>query len=410
MPPEALSRYTLATLTGPDSPGITSGLMDILGRHDLRVIDLGQAVIQGMLSLSVLFEVSPASQDEVVKDLLFAANKINMKIDFKHFENPELPENFSPVKASRFVLTVIGQELRADALAKVTKCFAEYRLNIDTIQKVSEGEFQILEMHLSSPKAMTGNSLKKDLIQVALHESLDLALQKDTPFRRSRRLVAFDMDSTLIQHEVIVEFARELGKEEEVKRITEEAMNGEIDFTESLRKRCALLKGMELKSIDAIYDRIELTPGAEELIRTLKKLGYKIALISGGFTLIADKLKERLNIDYVFANKLEIKGTKLTGNLTGAIVDAARKAEILQVITQQEGISLEQVIAIGDGANDLEMLETAGLGIAFNAKPIVRAQADSSLRHKSLQPVFHILGLHKEDLKELGVNGNSSKK
>ncbi len=407
MKSEAGCHYTLVTLTGPDSPGITSEVMEILGKHKLKVMDLGQAVIQGLLSLSVLFEVSKDQDENVMKDLLFAAKQINMNLDYKRLEKPELPESSAPKKASRFVLTVIGSELLADALAKVTKCFSEYSLNIDTIQKVSEGELQILEMHLSSPKVMTGNSLKKDLIQVALHESLDLALQKDTPFRRARRLVAFDMDSTLIQNEVIVEFARELGKEEEVHRITEEAMNGNLDFAESLKQRCALLKGMDLSCIDKVYERIELTQGAEELIRTLKKLGYKVALISGGFTLIADRLKERLNIDYVFANKLEVRGTKLTGNLMGTIVDASKKAEFLEVITQQEGISLEQVIAIGDGANDLEMLERAGLGIAFNAKPIVRARADSSLRHKSLQPVFHILGLHKEDLQELGVGSKN---
>lgn len=395
--------YMLVTLTGPDSPGITSEVMEILGKHKLQVIDLGQAVIQGLLSLSVLFKLPKASDEPVMKDLLFAAKQINMNLEYKRLEKPELPEANSIEKTSRFVLTVIGRELRADALAKVTKCFTEYSLNIDTIQKVSDGEFQILEMKLSSNKIMTGNSLKKDLIQVALHESLDLALQKDSPFRRSRRLIAFDMDSTLIQSEVIVEFAKELGVEKEVHQITEDAMNGKIDFTESLKKRCALLKGMSLDRVDDIYNRIELTPGAEDFIRAVKKLGYKVALISGGFTLIANKLKDRLNIDYVFANTLEVRGNKLTGNLSGSIVDAAKKSELLNVITQQEGISLEQVIAIGDGANDLDMLETAGLGIAFNAKPVVRAQADSSLRHKSMRPLFHILGLHKEDLKDLGV-------
>lgn len=401
--------FILATLSGPDTPGITSRVMKTLSEHRIEILDLGQAVIQNLLSLSVLFEAPSPTDASIVKDLLFECDQMGMQLDYKTLTEDQLPARSSNKKKSRYILTVIARKLEASVLEKVASTFVAHKLNIDTIQKISEGEFHVLEMQLSSPKRVDGVNLKKDLLKVAGDNSnLDLALQKDGPYRRSRRLVAFDMDSTLIQSEVIVEFAREMGVHQEVQEVTEAAMRGEIDFTESLEKRCQLLKGFKSSEIDKVYSRIQITPGAEELIRLIKKLGYKVALLSGGFTCIAERLKQRLGLDYCFANELEFKNGALTGNILGPVVDARRKAELLEVIAQQEGISRDQVIAIGDGANDLEMLERAGLGIAFNAKAVVKERADLSLSQSSLQPVLHILGLHHQDLIDLELSSAGS--
>jgi len=390
--------YILLTVSGADGPGITSSMMEILASHKVLILDLGQAVIQKLLSLSILFELPVHDEKSVLKDLLFAATERALKVDFKMLTPAELPSRHMTKKASRFVVTLIGENLPAVALYPVTQTLSAAGLNIDNIQRLSEGEIQTLEMMVSSDHVVSDSQLKKDLLQVATQVGFDIALQVDGPYRRARRLIAFDMDSTLIQNEVIDELAREKGVYDAVSKITEEAMQGKLDFSESLRRRCALLEGLPLSSVDKVFERIKLTPGAEELIFKVKKLGYKVALISGGFTLIADRLKDSLGLDYVYANKLEIKDGKLTGKVLPPIVDARRKADLLEVIAQQERIRLEQVIAIGDGANDLEMLERAGLGIAFNAKPMVRERADLSLTRKTLKPVFQILGLREDDL------------
>jgi phosphoserine phosphatase len=398
-PTETVS--VLLTVSGQDGPGITNGMMEILAQHQVNVLDIGQAVIRNSLSLSILFELKADNNKSVLKDLLFAATEKNLKVDFKMLTASQMPTQHIQSKASRFVLTIIGAQLPASALYPITKTVSNLGLNIDSIQRLSEGELQTLEMLLSSQNKVSSVQLKKELLHVANQVELDIAVQADGPFRKARRLIAFDMDSTLIQHEVIDELAREMGVFDEVSKVTEEAMQGRMDFQMSLTRRCALLKGLKISQVDKVYERILLTPGAEELIQKVKKLGYKVALISGGFNLIADRLKDRLNLDYVFANKLEIEDGVITGRVLPPIVDARRKAELLEVIAQQERIRLEQVIAIGDGANDLEMLERAGLGIAFNAKPLVREKADLSLTHKTLKPVFHILGLRHEDVSEL---------
>jgi phosphoserine phosphatase len=398
-PTETVS--VLLTVSGQDGPGITNGMMEILAQHQVNVLDIGQAVIRNSLSLSILFELKSDNNKSVLKDLLFAATEKNLKVDFKMLTASQMPTQHIQSKASRFVLTIIGAQLPASALYPITKTVSNLGLNIDSIQRLSEGELQTLEMLLSSQNKVSSVQLKKELLHVANQVELDIAVQADGPFRKARRLIAFDMDSTLIQHEVIDELAREMGVFDEVSKVTEEAMQGRMDFQMSLTRRCALLKGLKISQVDKVYERILLTPGAEELIQKVKKLGYKVALISGGFNLIADRLKDRLNLDYVFANKLEIEDGVITGRVLPPIVDARRKAELLEVIAQQERIRLEQVIAIGDGANDLEMLERAGLGIAFNAKPLVREKADLSLTHKTLKPVFHILGLRHEDVSEL---------
>jgi len=278
---------------------------------------------------------------------------------------------------------------------------AQYRVNIDVIERLSEGEFGCVEMLISSNSALDRRALKHELMTVAREQGVDVALQAEGLYRRSKRLVVFDMDSTLIQSEIIDEFARKLGAYDEVSRITHEAMQGKLPFAEALHLRVARLQGLTTAQIEEVFHETQLTAGAEELIRVLKKLGYKVALISGGFSCIAERLKVRLGIDYAYANQLVIQDGKATGKVAPPVIDAQRKADLLEVIAQQEGIHLDQVIAIGDGANDLLMIEKAGLGIAFNAKPAVNERADLALSQKSLRSILYLLGISGRDVSEV---------
>jgi phosphoserine phosphatase len=283
----------------------------------------------------------------------------------------------------------------------VTEVLARHRVNISEIERLSESEFGCVELLISSGSEIDRMALKHDLLAAARTEGVDLALQAEGLYRRAKRLVAFDMDSTLIQSEIIDEFARKLGRYDEVAAITREAMHGRLPFAEALSKRVACLRGLTQAQIDEVFSETLLTPGAEELIRVLKKLGYRIALISGGFSCIADRLKTRLGIDYAYANHLVLKDGKATGEVLPPVIDAQRKADLLEVIAQQEGIHLDQVIAVGDGANDLLMIEKAGLGIAFNAKPAVNERADLALSQQSLRSILYLLGISGRDVSEL---------
>jgi phosphoserine phosphatase len=393
-----MPHFVLATITGKDKPGITSALTGILAQSGVTIADIGQSVIHDLLSLSILFQIEDEYDRTTIKDLLFGATELGMKLEFQVFGAHELKDRHTP-KAFRYVITVLADVIPATSLHEVTQAVSKRGMNIDEIQKIGEGEFGCLELLVSSRESIDHGPFKKELLEISKAQGVDVALQADGPFRRMKRLICFDMDSTLIQNEVIDELARAKGVYDEVSKITEEAMQGKLDFKESLRRRCALLKGLTLKEIDAVYPRIKLTPGAHELVAMLKKLGYKVALISGGFTLIADRLRKELDLDYVYANTLEIAGDALTGNVIGPIVDAQRKADLLEVIAQQERIRLEQVIAVGDGANDLLMLERAGLGVAFNAKPVVSEKADLALSAKNLKSILYLLGFSSRDLK-----------
>jgi phosphoserine phosphatase len=395
----------LITVSGPDAPGITSEMTGILAQGNVSVLDIGQAVIHNLLSLSILFEMDPAdAQDKtIIKDLLFRATEMGLKLEFRviepsssHAEHPHL----SP-KAFRYALTLIAEKISAQALHLVTATVAKHGLNIDTLERLSDGEFGCVELLVSASKKLDRSALKKELLEIAKQEQVDIALQAEGLYRRAKRMVVLDMDSTLIQSEVIDELAREKGCYDEVAAITHEAMKGQMDFNESLSRRVAKLKGLTSKQVDNVFQRIELTPGVEDMIRVLKKLGYKIAIISGGFTCIADRLKERLGIDWAYANVLEMENGVLTGRVIPPIVNAQRKADLLDVLAQQERIHPDQVIAIGDGANDLLMLEKAGLGIAFNAKPVVREKADLSINQKNLRNVLYLLGISGRDLAEV---------
>jgi phosphoserine phosphatase len=395
----------LITVSGIDKPGITSAITGILAQSQVRVLDIAQAVIHNLLSLSILFEMENGDQTEetVIKDLLFKANELKLKLKFRLFESDSPQAPSVSAKPFHYAITLISGQISASALHEVTKTLAKYETNIDVIKRLSDLEFSCVEMLVSSAEKLPQRALKKHLLEIARSHGVDIALQAEGLYRRAKRLVVLDMDSTLIQNEVIDELARRKGVFDEVSKITHAAMSGLMNYDESLAKRCEKLKGLKLSDIDAVFNEIKLTPGAKDLIHVLKKLGYKIAIISGGFSCIADRFKEQLGIDFAYSNALEIKNGELTGRVLPPIVNAQRKADLVDVIAQQEKIDLDQVIAIGDGANDILMLEKAGLGIAFNAKPAVSAKADFSINQKNLRSILYLLGLSGRDLLEAGL-------
>jgi phosphoserine phosphatase len=397
----------LITVSGPDAPGITSELTSILAQSQTRILDIGQAVIHGLLSLSILFETPPEqfADKTTIKDLLFKANEMGMRLEFQIVDLETFQATARKSRSHQYAVTLLGDPLSASALHRVTQKLAESQINIDTIQRLSETTFRAIELQTSSENPIDVRAVNKTLFNIAREEKIDVALQAEGLFRRAKRLVVMDVDSTLIENEVIDEFAREMGTFDKVAAITHEAMAGNLPFDESLRRRCEMLKGLTHDHIHQVYGRIEVTKGARELIRVLRTLGYKIAIISGGFTDVTERLKSELKIDYAYANHLEFDSSgKCTGRVIPPIVNAQRKADLLDVIAQQEQISLDQVIAIGDGANDLLMLEKAGLGIAFSAKPVVSERADLALSKRNLRSVFYLLGLSSRQVSEVLQN------
>lgn len=387
-------KIILVTVSGPDFPGITARLMKIISEYSVEVLDMGQAVTHGLLSLSFVIGLNSdekSSNGNVLKDLLFDANLMGLTLSYKVVEkNISTPE----MDGDKFIVTCVSAtKVTASFVADLAQILANFKINIERIDKVSPREFSSMEISTSIPKNLETKKLKEHLMQVSTKHRIDVAFLKDNVFRRNKRLIVFDMDSTLIQTEVIDELAELVGVGEEVRKITHRAMNGEIDFDESLRLRVSKLKGLETARLQEVLEKLPLTQGVEEFIKTIKTLGYKIALISGGFTFFADALKIKLGLDYSFANELEIQDGKLTGHVTGTIVNANQKAILVKLIAQQENISLEQVVAIGDGANDLPMLATAGLGIAFHAKDVVRKEAQQHLSHGPMTSILYFLGI-----------------
>lgn len=384
----------LVTVSGLDGPGITARLMKITSEYNVEILDMGQAVTHGLLSLSFVVAFrnqDPTNSGNVLKDLLFEANLMGLTLSYKVVEKEILtPE----MEGEKFIVTCVSPTfITASFISDIAHILAKYKINIERIDKVSPKEFSSLEIATSIPIDLDTESLKAELIGASTVHKIDVAFLKDNVFRRNKRMIAFDMDSTLIQTEVIDELAELAGVGAEVKAITERAMNGEIDFDESLRLRVSKLKGLPESQLQEVLNHLPLTPGVEDFIKTIKILGYKVALISGGFSFFADALKKKLNLDYSFANELEIRDGKLTGRVTGTIVNANQKAILVKLIAQQENISLEQVVAIGDGANDLPMLATAGLGIAFHAKDIVRKKAQQHLSHGPMTSILYFLGI-----------------
>ncbi len=392
----------LITVTGRDRAGITATLTGILSEQGATLHDIEQVVVQGQLTLCLLVGLSHAR--DILKELLFAAKEMGMELDFKPVTSSDGPgANGAGEAGRRYVITAIGRTLGASHLNAIAATLAAEGANIEKISRLSEGSLASVEIHALLAAGGDRDVLKRSLLAVATRSGFDVSLQRESLYRRSKRLVVMDMDSTLIRIEVIDELARAAGVGEAVAKITERAMQGEMDYDESLRQRVGLLAGLDVQVLDRIANDLPLTEGAETLIRVLKRLGYRTAVISGGFSRAADALKRRLGIDYAFSNNLEVEGGKLTGRVVGPIVNAQRKAELLELIAQLEGVLLDQVIAVGDGANDVLMLEKAGLGIAFHAKTKLREAADTTISDSGLDAILYLLGLSGRELQEVGT-------
>ncbi len=399
----------LLNISGEDKPGLTASLTDILAQNNVHILDIGQAVIHDDLGLGILFEVPQESETSpILKDLLFKAYELNINVKFKPISEEKYSEWVSHQGKERYIITLLSRRLSSKQLAAVSKIIADQQLNIDYITRLS-GRPNLDESQAKTRAvvefSVRGNpvdekQMKRQIMEVSSKIGADIAFQVDNIYRRNRRLVCFDMDSTLIQAEVINELAKKVGVGEEVAKITESAMRGEIDFSESFKQRVALLKGLKESVMKEIAENLPLTEGVERLIATLKKYGYKTAILSGGFNYFGNYLKNKLGFDYVFANELEIKNGKLTGNYIGEIVDGAKKAEMIKLIAFKEDIHLNQVIAVGDGANDLPMLNLAGLGIAFHAKPKVKESAMHALSTIGLDGILYMLGFRDREINQ----------
>jgi phosphoserine phosphatase len=397
-----LNDILLISISGEDQPGLTAGITAILAGHSVNVLDIGQAVIHATLSMGVLVEVPEGCDSAAMcAEVTRYAQCHGMQVRIA----PESRETYDLwVQAqgrARYIITLLARKITADQLSQVTAVVSQHGLNIDGINRLSGriplGELPALSkacVEFSVRGPLQDSSLfRRHLLEVAGALDVDLAFQQDTMYRRNRRLVVFDMDSTLIEAEVIDELARVAGVGEQVSAITERAMRGEIDFSESFRTRVALLKGLNEGALAQVAGELKVTEGAEHLLATLHTLGYKTAIVSGGFTYFARYLQARLGIDYIHANELDIADGAVTGEIVGTIVDGARKAELLRQLAAEQNIDLQQVIAVGDGANDLPMLSIAGLGIAFRAKPLVQQSAEQSISTLGLDAILYLLGL-----------------
>ena len=385
----------LITVSGQDRPGITASLVQTIIEGGGHLTNMGQSVTHGLLSLSLVFSPCEKTFDSkiILKNLLFEAKNLGLELDYKYLDqDPPLLAPF--VSWEKFILNCVSpKEIPSQFVHDVSKLLAGHNININRIDNLTPLEFKSLEMSMSLPPKIDLNSLKKDLMKTGGAHQVDVAFLKDNIFRRNKRLIVFDMDSTLIQTEVIDEMAKASGVEEEVKKITEDAMNGKVNFDESLVTRVQKLKGLEVSQLENILNHLQFNQGVEDFVSTVKSLGYKLALISGGFSYFANAIKDKLGLDYAFANNLEIENQMLTGKLKGTVVNPEQKALLLNLLAQQEGISLEQVVAIGDGANDIPMLSTSGLGIAFHAKEVVKKEAENHMSYGPMTSILYFLGI-----------------
>ena len=392
----------LLNITGIDRRGLTTRLTAILAKHKATILDIGQADIHHSLSLGILFKTDSKASGELFKELLFATSELNVQVSFKIITEEEYNDWVSRQGKERYIITILGRKITAEQIAATTQVIYEQKMNIDSITRLT-GRMPLNEEEQPRTQGCIEFSvrgtpsdpvkLQDDLMRLSSKLNYDISLQEDTLYRRSRRLICFDMDSTLIQTEVIDELADRAGVGEEVRKITEAAMRGEIDFRESFTRRVALLKGLDVSVMKDIAESLPVTEGVERLMQVLKRSGYKTAILSGGFTYFGNYLKQKYNFDYVYANELEVDADgKLTGRYIGDIVDGQRKKELLRLLAQVENINIAQTIAVGDGANDLPMLSEAGLGIAFHAKPRVKAEASQSISTIGIDGVLYFLG------------------
>ena len=392
----------LISISGHDKPGVTSALTGILGKFGSTILDIGQSDIHHRLSLGILFKTTSNLSGEIMKELFFKATEMGVSINYTPIAFDDYQEWVGLQGKNRYIITILGREITAEQISAISGIVAQQGLNIDDIKRLT-GRIPITNDGKTPQRSciefsVRGNPIDKETMQtefmrISNELGFDVSLQEDNMYRRCRRLICFDMDSTLIQTECIDELAIRAGVGDKVKAITASAMRGEIDFKESFTQRVALLKGLDVSVMKEIADHLPITEGVDRLMRVLKRTGYKIAILSGGFTYFGNVLKNKYGIDYVYANELEIDDNgKLTGRYLGEIVDGRRKAELLSLLAQVENVNIAQTIAVGDGANDLPMLKTAGLGIAFRAKPKVKETAQQSISTIGIDGVLYFLG------------------
>lgn len=404
-----MSEVVLINITGRDRKGLDAKFTGILAEYNVNILDIGSAVIHHHISLGILAEI-PKAEDfsSIFKDMLFEGHKMELRVDINPVESDNYEKWVHAQGKERRIITILGTRVTARQISEVAAIIAQNRLNIDYITRMT-GRISIIKPQ-DNPRAsiqlsVSGtpvnlHDMRKRFMEISQQFGIDISFHVDNIYRKNMKLVVFDMDSTLIQSEIIVELAKLANVEEEVEKITESAMRGEIDFKESFRQRVALLKGIKEEHLANLSKTIPLTDGANLVAKTLKSLGYKLGILSGGFTFMGDYLKDKLNFDYMYANELDIKNGVVTGKVKGEIIDGEQKAILLRQIAQKEQIVLEQTIAVGDGANDLPMITIAGLGVAFNAKPVVRERASNNISNVGLDGLLYLMGLHEREIKQ----------